>query len=166
MLDAIFWKMAHHARWQDLPVGYPSMFPCRRYYRRIFRSGRLLTIYRALYQDFCTRARVDLTALVERDCFEINENKVALQTGVTVTWQMRTALLFMQLAYQNLRHLRRVKEQERRRRLPRFGYFVMDQLGRIRQVSSRPSHVQPPPPEPAFTFTSPDQLITSPGFHK
>jgi hypothetical protein len=73
MLDAVFWKTAHRARWQDLPVGYPSMFPCRRYYRRIFRSGRLLTIYRALYEDFCTCGGFDLTALVGRDCFEINE---------------------------------------------------------------------------------------------
>ena len=158
--------MAHHARWQDLPVGYPSMFPCRRYYRRIFRSGRLLTIYRALYQDFCTCGGFDLTALVERDCFEINENKIALCPGVPGTWQMRTALLFMQLAYQNLRHLRRVKEQERQRRLPHFGSFMMDRLGRIRKSSARSSPVHPLRPEPEFTFTSPEQLLNLPGFHK
>ena len=166
MLDAIFWKTAHHARWQDLPVGYPSMFPCRRYYRRIFRGGRLLTIYRALYQDFCTCGGFDLTALVERDCFEINENKIALCPGVPGTWQMRTALLFMQLAYQNLRHLRRVKEQERQRRLPHFGSFMMDRLGRIRKSSARSSPVHPLRPEPEFTFTSPEQLLNLPGFHK
>ena len=169
MLDAIFWKIAHHARWQDLPVGYPSMYPCRRYYRRIFHSGRLITIYRALYRDFCTRGKFDLTALVERDCFEINENKIALclgVPGVEETWQMRTALLFMQVAYQNLRHLRRVQEQERQRQLPRFGSFIMDRLGRIRKSSPRSSPVQPLRPEPGFTFTLPERLMQSRGFHK
>ena len=165
MLDAVFWKTAHHARWQDLPVGYPSMFPCRRYYRRIFRSGRLLTIYRALYGDFCTRGGCDLTALVKSHCFEINENKVALCPGVPETWQMRTALLFMQLAYQNLRHLRREKEQEHRRRF-RFGSLTMDRLGRIRKSSARSSSVHPLRPEPEFTFTPPEQILHLRGFHK
>ena len=165
MLDAIFWKTAHHARWQDLPVGYPSMFTCRRYYRRLFRSGRLLTLYRALYQDFCNRAGLDLAALVERDCFEIHQNKLALSPGVTETWQMRTALLFMQLGFYIYRHLRREKEQQRRRRF-RVGSLIMDRLGRIRHVTTRPSPGPPPPPEPEFKFTPLEHLYKSPGFHK
>ena len=27
LLDAVFWKFAHHARWQDLPTGYPPCLP-------------------------------------------------------------------------------------------------------------------------------------------
>ena len=42
---------------------------------------RLLTLYRALYQDLCTRGQLDLTALVEQDCFVINENKLLLRPG-------------------------------------------------------------------------------------
>ncbi|HEY5269175.1 MAG TPA: transposase, partial [Anaerolineales bacterium] len=57
LLDAIFWKFAQHARWQDLPVGYPPMLSCRRYYRRLFLSGRLATLYSALYQDLRTRGK-------------------------------------------------------------------------------------------------------------
>ena len=165
MLDAIFWKTAHHARWQDLPVGYPSMFTCRRYYRRLFRSGRLFTLYRALYKDLHTRGQVDLAALVAQDCFEIKENTVAISPGIEETWQMRTALLFMQPGFYMVRHLRCEKEQERRRRF-RVSSLVMDRLGRIRHVSTRPSPVQPPPPEPAFTFISPDQVLKSSGLHK
>ena len=165
MLDAIFWKIAHHARWQDLPVGYPSMYPCRRYYRRLFRSGRLLTLYQALYQDFCAHARLDLAALVERDCFEIHQNKLALSPDVAETWQMRIALLFMQQGYLIYRHLRREKEQQSRRRF-RVGSLIIDRLGRIRQVTTLPSPVSPPPPEPEFTFTPLEQFYKSPGFHK
>ncbi len=142
MLDAVFWKIAHHARWQDLPVGYPSMFTCRRYYQRIFRSGRLLKLYRALYKDLCTRGRIDLTVLVERGYFSITANRIVLRPGVPETWRMRTALLFMQPGYHMYRHLSREKEQERRSRF-RFGSLVMDRLGRIRAVSTRHSPVRP-----------------------
>jgi transposase len=71
LLGAIFWKFAHHARWQDLPVGSPSMLTCRRYYRRLFLSGRLFTIYRRLYTDFRRYSRLDLTALVKKGAFFI-----------------------------------------------------------------------------------------------
>jgi transposase len=114
LLDAIFWKIAHHARWQDLPAGCPSMAACRRYYRRIFRSGRLATLYRHLYDDLCTRGQVDLAALVERDCFKITKNKLSLSPDVEPDWQMRTALLFMQPAYQTFRRLQRAEVLERR----------------------------------------------------
>ena len=118
VLDAIIWKMAHHARWQDLPLGYPSMAVCRRYYRRIFRSGRLCTIYRHLYKDLCARSRLDLTALVERGCFTIQGSTVLLRPGLPETWRLRTALLFMQLGFQILRRLRREKNQQLRRKFP------------------------------------------------
>ncbi len=152
ILDAIFWKIAHHARWQELPVGYPSMAVCRRYYRRIFRSGRLFTIYRRLYKDLCTRGRVDLATLVERGCFTIQGNKVLLRPGLKETWRKRTALLFMQLAYQMLRHIRREIDQERRRRFPSL------------RLSSKkpPSHAQPEHREEEFHFTAPDQPVNWP----
>jgi len=115
LLDAVFWKFAHHARWQDLPTGYPPILTCRRYYRRLFLSGRLGTIHRALYKNLLTRGKADLTAFVKQGCFTITENKVTLRAGLDETWQMRTALLFMQQGYQVLRRLRREQEQEQRR---------------------------------------------------
>jgi MAF protein len=154
ILDAIFWKIAHHARWQELPVGYPSMAVCRRYYRRIFRSGRLFTLYRHLYKDLCTRGRVDLSALVERGCFIIKGNKVLLRPGQKETWRMRTALLFMQPGFHMLRHLRREKEQERRRRFPSF------------RLSSKKRPLHPPPvrQEEKFHYTSPDEPVNWPKY--
>jgi transposase len=100
LLGAIFWKFAHHARWQDLPVGSPSMLTCRRYYRRLFLSGRLFTIYRRLYTDFRRYSRLDLTALVKKGAFFIINKKVTLRSSLSETWYLRTALLFLQLAYQ------------------------------------------------------------------
>ena len=50
LLNAIFWKIAHHARWQDLPAGSPPMLTCRRYYRHIYLGGYLFPLYTALYR--------------------------------------------------------------------------------------------------------------------
>ena len=120
LLDAVFWKFAHHARWQDLPTGYPPILTCRPYYRRLFLSGRLATIYRALYKDLLTRGKAELPALVTQGFFSLDENKVALRPDLFETWQMRTALLFMQQGYQVFRRPRREQEQEQRRRFPSF----------------------------------------------
>jgi hypothetical protein len=94
------------------------MLSCRRYYRRLFLSGRLATLYSALYQDLRTRGKADLTDFVNRGCFTITENKVTLRLGLDETWQMRTALLLVQHGFQVFRRFRREKVQERRRRFP------------------------------------------------
>jgi transposase len=120
LLDAVFWKFAHHARWQDLPTGYPPMLTCRPYYRCLFLSGRIGTIHRALYKDLLTRGKAELPALVTQGFFSLDENKVALRPDLFETWQMRTALLFMQQGYQVFRRPRREQEQEQRRRFPSF----------------------------------------------
>jgi len=103
LLDAIFWKLAHHARWQDLPTWYPPMLTCRRYYRRLFLSGRLDMLYSALYQDLLTREKVSFHALVEHGSVAISENKVIMRRGMDKSWQMRTALLILQQGCQALR---------------------------------------------------------------
>ena len=115
LLNAIFWKLALHARWQDLPAGSPPMLTCRRYYTRLYRSGRLFTIYTALYQDLLTRGQTDLTTLVEQGCFSLAGNQITLQPGLKQTWQLRTALLFMQAACQvSIRILRKTDRSHRR----------------------------------------------------
>ena len=103
LLDAIFWKFAHHARWQDLPTGCPPMLTCRRFHRRLFLSGRLATLYSALYKDLCTRGKADLAAFAEQGFFTISGKQVVLHPDLDETWQFRTALLFMQQGYQVLR---------------------------------------------------------------
>jgi len=114
LLDAAFWKLAHHARWQDLPDYYPPMLTCRRYYRRLFLSGRLVTLYSALYQDLLTRGKADLPAFVEQGCFSITGNQVTLRSDLDENWRMRTALLFLQLGYQAVRRVTRECKLARR----------------------------------------------------
>jgi transposase len=118
LLDAVFWKLAHHARWQDLPAGYPPMLSCRRYYRRLYLSGRLSALYYVLYQDLRARGKVDLPAIVDQGFFTITENKVNLHPDLDETWQTRTALLLIQQGFQVLRRFRREKVEERRCRFP------------------------------------------------
>ena len=103
LLDAILWKFAHHARWQDLPPAYPPMLTCRRYYRRLFLSGCFAAIISALDQDLRFHCRVDLTSLVERCCFTITGKKVVLFSEFYGNCHMRTALFFLQRGYQILR---------------------------------------------------------------
>jgi hypothetical protein len=111
-LDAIFWKFAHHARWKDLPPGSPPILTCRRYYRRLFLSGRLATLYFALYKDFLARADFDVTALVDQGGIIGTGRQVIWTRDQPETWQTRTVLLFIQKGYQNLRRLFRDKDQE------------------------------------------------------
>jgi hypothetical protein len=120
LLDAIFWKLAHHARWQDLPTGSPPKLTCRRYYRLLFLSGRLLTIYSALYKDFLRYAKTDLPGLVNQNYFSISGNTLVVCSGFEETWQVRTALLFMQQAWQVSCRIMREKEQVQRRSLLNF----------------------------------------------
>jgi len=122
LLGAIFWKFAHAARWQDLPAGSPSMLTCRRYYRRLFLSGRLFTIYRRLYKDFLQHSGFDLPALVKRGAFLIVDHKVTIRSGLSENWYLRTALLFLQLAYQVYRRMenRFMLEQRRLFAIPRL----------------------------------------------
>ncbi len=120
LLDAIFWKIAYHVRWQDLPPNSPPMLTCRRYYRRLFLSGRLFTLYTALYQDFLSRVNVDLAALVNQGCFTISGNTLILRTDLDETWQIRTALLFMQPAFQVSCRIIRKKKQQNHISFPRF----------------------------------------------
>jgi hypothetical protein len=107
LLDAVFWKFAHHARWRELPDYYPPIQACRRYYRRLFKSGRLTTLYSALYEDLVSRQEVDLPQFVQKNCFSITHNKLVLHPKLVDVWQMRTALLFLQLGYRAFCHAAR-----------------------------------------------------------
>ncbi len=147
LLDAVFWKFAHHARWQDLPTGVPSLLTCRRYYRRLFLSGRLSTLYSALYKDLLTRGKVDLPAMVKQGRFTVTGNKVSLRLDLDETWQMRSSLLFIQQGFQVLRRFQREQEQERRRRFPSFRNQSMKSLQGL-PVKHPPLHK-----EPEFSYT-------------
>ncbi len=86
------------------------MLTCRRYYRRLFLSGRLFTLFSALFKDFLSTSGTDLPSLVSQGCFIISGNRLMLQPGLEEKWQTHTALLFMQSSWQALRHLQREKK--------------------------------------------------------
>ena len=143
LLDAIFWKLAHHARWQDLPPHYPSMLTCRRYYRRLLLSGRLDLLFTALYHDLLTRGKFSLPALVEQGAVAVSENRMILRRGLDKSWQMRTALLFLQHGYQALRRSRREDVQERKEQHPTLRMLLRKRALRSREIE----------PEKEFSFT-------------
>ena len=122
LLDAIFWKIARHARWQDLPAGSPPMLTCRRYYSRLYQSGRLLTIYIALYQDLLTHGQIDPVALVNQGCFSMEGCQLTLLPEKDETWQLRTSLLFLLQAHHISRRILREDARQHPRGFPHFHY--------------------------------------------
>jgi transposase len=141
LLDAIFWKLAHHARWQDLPVWSPPMLTCRCYYRRLFLSGRLATLYTALFKDLQSRGKVALTAFAESGCFLMTPKQVVIRPAMKASWQVHTALLFVQQAYQALRSIRQQKVADRRRRFPTLRMLLkqkarQEQRDRLKSIFS------------------------------
>ena len=98
------------------------MLTCRRYYSRLFRSGRLLTIYTALYQDLLTRGQTDLVTLVNQCCFTVAGSQLTFNaaSNETETWQQRTALLLLQQAHHVARRILREDARLHPRAFPHF----------------------------------------------
>jgi transposase len=117
LINAILWKVAHHASWDDVGGAFPPPRTCRRYYKRWLLSGRLMTIYKVLLQDLLQRGRVHPYDFVLKGYFEITADFriLAIPGQCPDTWQTRLALLLLQETYAILRRLRR---QEKDRYLP------------------------------------------------
>jgi transposase len=99
LLDAIFWKLATGQTWDALPLGFPPLRLCRKYYRRLFLSGRLYTLLLALYNHMRLEAPMYIETLLEAGVFTTTPGqKIALSPQAPPTWENYTALLFMQLA--------------------------------------------------------------------
>jgi len=99
LLDAIFWKLATGHTWKELPPGFPPMRTCRKYYRRLFLSGRLYTLLLALYNHMRLQMGVDPWTLYEEGYITTTPNRrIALVPGTSPTSENYTALLFLQLA--------------------------------------------------------------------
>ncbi len=118
LLDAVFWKLATGLPWSALPPFLPSAATCRRYYRRLWWSGRLMTVYAALFHH-AREQGLHLFDLVEQSCFILEpRRRLALRPDLAVTWKHRTALLFMQLGAQVYRRRKREFQLEQRLRNP------------------------------------------------
>ncbi len=108
VLSAIFWKLSNAASWDDLPDHFPAKRTCRRYYKRWFLSGRLMTIYKVLMRDLLTRGRVHPFDFVKEGYFWLDsDHRIRTAAACPDTWQTRTALLFMQQSYALIRRIRR-----------------------------------------------------------
>ena len=112
LLDAIVWKLATGHTWDELPNGLPSTRLCRKYYRRLFLSGRLYTLLLALHNHMRLEAVIDPYLLLEEGVFTTTPSQnIALAPGVPQTWQNYTALLFMQLAREAFSRAQREEKQ-------------------------------------------------------
>ncbi len=99
LLDAIFWKLATGQKWEALPQGFPAMRSCRKYYRRLFLSGRLYTLLLALYNHMREEIDVDLFSMLDSGLFTATSSRrLALSPSAPATSANYTALLFLQLA--------------------------------------------------------------------
>jgi transposase len=112
LLDAILWKLATAQPWQALPPAFPPMRLCRKYYRRLLRSGRVYTLLLALYNHMRTETSIDLPGLLEAGVFTTTSSqKIALSPAASPTRENYTALLFMQLARSAYSRLHRQDQQ-------------------------------------------------------
>jgi len=124
LLDAILWKLATGQGWDALPYGFPPMRLCRKYYRRLFQSGRLYTLLLALYNHMRLEASVDIPTLLEAGVFTTTPaQKIALSPDALPTWENYTSLLFMQLARSAYSRMQRQHKQAHPISLPLLPVF-------------------------------------------
>ena len=147
LLDAIIWKLATGQNWDALPFGFPPMRVCRKYYRRLFLSGRLYTLLLALYNHMRLEASTDLPSLLEAGVFTTTPGqKIALSPDTSPTWENYTALLFMQLARSAYTRLHRQHKKAHPISLPLLPVF--------KGIAALSTGIIPSfkPPEPELTF--------------
>jgi transposase len=112
LLNAIIWKLATAQNWDALPGDFPPMRLCRKYYRRLFLSGRFYTLMLALYNHMRLETDVDPWLLLQAGLFTTTPSQnIALSAQAESTWQNYTALLFMQLAREAYARLERNRKQ-------------------------------------------------------
>jgi len=112
LLNAIFWKLATGHTWDELPLDFPPMRTCRKYYRRLFLSGRFYTILLALYNHMRLEACIDPFLLLEQGVFTTTPDQhIALSSEAAPTWQNYTALLFLQIARDAYLYFERQEKQ-------------------------------------------------------
>jgi hypothetical protein len=108
VLDGIFWKIITASAWNHLPSEYPSWQTCYRRYNKWRHNGLLHDILNALYLDLCDRGGLDL----QRDLRDgpikatgsLDHPKFEVAPSFQGTWQFMTAMIFLRLAAERMRH--------------------------------------------------------------
>jgi len=96
VLEGIFWKIATHSPWYNLPPAYPSHQSCYRYYRQWLRSGVLNSIRETLCRHLNSHGAFGLKAVSnhmiqfsKRDTFW----KITFPIAIFGTWECTTVVL-------------------------------------------------------------------------
>jgi transposase len=108
VLDGIFWKIITASAWYHLPSEYPSWQTCYRRYNKWRHNGLLHDILNVLYLDLCDRGGLDL----QRDLRDgpikatgsLDHPKFEVAPSFQDTWQFMTAMIFLRLAAQKMKH--------------------------------------------------------------
>jgi transposase len=107
VLDAILWKIRNNAPWYDLPRRYPSHQTAYRRYRLWKRTGLLNQVFHTLYDDLRQRGHFDPQLALRAGTITVtlqeNRYRVHSATEFLDSWQLSTALVFIQLAITRLR---------------------------------------------------------------
>jgi transposase len=107
ILDAILWKIRNHSAWYNLPERYPSHQTCYRRYRQWRRDRSLDRILLTLYDDLLQRGGFDPQQALRAGSINVtlqgNRFRVLSATDLLDTWQLSTALVFIQLALNRLK---------------------------------------------------------------
>jgi transposase len=121
VLDTILWKTAEGIEWETLPFGFPSKRTCTRFMESCTKDGRLPLVFLLLYEDLIQRTQSGPVAFDAIDEYFFLDPTYRVQIkkhfsrGIPEleTWQLDTARLFLQYAYELIRYFRR-KEKYRR----------------------------------------------------
>ena len=108
ILDAILWKIRTAVPWADLPACYPSHQTCFRRYRLWQSAGTLNMIFYTLFTDLLQRGEFDPQHALRHGSiivtFQENRYRVLAAAELLDTWELSTALVFIQLALKKLKH--------------------------------------------------------------
>ncbi len=107
ILDGIIWKIRSAVPWADLPNCYPSHQTCFRRYRLWQRAGTLNKIFSTLFRDLLQRGGFDLDQALTAGSINVtlqgSRYQIHAAAELLDTWQLSTALVFIQLALTRLK---------------------------------------------------------------
>lgn len=102
ILDGILWKIRNAVPWAELSKCYPSHQTCYRRYRLWGEAGTLKEIFSTLSKDLLQRGGFDPQLALRAGSITITRQGDRYQLLAAVdlldTWQLSTALIFIQLA--------------------------------------------------------------------
>jgi hypothetical protein len=103
VLNGIFWKLATHSPWYDMPPHYPSHQSCYRFYHQWRSSGLFRKILSFLLLDLRERGGLDLPGLVSGGSVGVDYSEMKRYFIASLrsygAWQLSTAILLLKLAY-------------------------------------------------------------------